>query len=219
MSAQPNNSILIGFRVLQEVIGIGRPVGSREISRRLSIEHSKANRTLGTLVSTGLLQKRSDRKYLPGPAVHVLSALSLRASGLIPAALPILGPLQAEGVTVALGARWGDTVVYLLHASPDQPLAASAGAHALFPANQSILGQVLPEHPDSANQSTLSLLPATSYSYCDRTSYHSWAARIPGVNYVGVAAVVSDGHEWSVATNETRQRLFCIAEEIGSAFR
>lgn len=85
--SQPNRSIIAGVTVLQEVVAAGAPVGSRELARRLGLEHSKANRILGTLVHMGMLRRTADRRYAPGAGVHVLSAQSLRASGLIQASL------------------------------------------------------------------------------------------------------------------------------------
>ena len=85
-SAQPNQSILRGFLILQEVIVASTPLGSREVSRIVQIEHSTVNRVLGTLVQTGMLQQNTEKKYMPGPRIHVLSALSLTASRLIPSA-------------------------------------------------------------------------------------------------------------------------------------
>ncbi len=141
--AQANQSILAGFQVLQEVITAAQPLGSREVARRMGLEHSRVNRILGTLATAGMLQQNSDTKYYPGPGLHALSALSLHASGLIPAALPVLEPFHAEGATVALGTLWKDTIVYLLHANPSQDLPSSAGAHENYPKEKSVLTRVL----------------------------------------------------------------------------
>jgi len=149
--AQVNQSILSGFEILQEVIAAGIPLGSREVARRLKMEHSRTNRILGTLRESGMLSQTSESKYVPGPGIHVLSALSLHASGLIPAALPVLESFHVNGATVALGTVWGDTVVYLLHANPTQDLAHSAGAHENYPRHKSIFASVLgPNTPPKA---------------------------------------------------------------------
>lgn len=177
--AQANQSIASGFEVLQEVISAGRPLGSREVARRLGMEHSRANRILGTLASVGMLVQNQDSRYLSGPRVHVLSALSLNASRLIPAALPQLRPFHAEGATVALGTLWRDTVVYLLHANPTQDLAASAGAHDSYPRDRSIIGTLLADDGPSA-------------LWQDRPEEGSrgWAARVGNHGAMAIAVVL-----------------------------
>ncbi len=140
LPAQPNQSVIAGVTILQAVIAEGAPVGSRYIARLLDCEHSKVNRILGTLVHMGMLRRTGDRKYVSGPGVHVLSAQSLRASGLVQASLAPLARFQALGATVALGTVWRETVCYLLHGGPDVELAATAGAHRAFPAGESVIG-------------------------------------------------------------------------------
>lgn len=177
--AQPNQSILRGFIVLQEVIVAGHPVGSREIARNLEMEHSSINRILGTLTVTGILQQNKEKKYLPGPRIHVLSALSLNASQLIPSSLSVLEPFHKLGATVALGTLWRDTVVYFLHARPDQDIAQSAGVHESYPADKSIIGTVLASGG-----------PVSAYE--DRPEYNTraWGARIGETENIGIAVVL-----------------------------
>ena len=181
--AQPNFSILRGFLILQEVIVAGRPVGSREISRIVKIEHSTTNRILGTLVETGMLQQNSESKYLSGPRIHVLSALSLNASRLIPSALPILETFHANGALVALGTLWREVVVYLLHARSDQDIAQSAGVHESFPANKSVIGRVLA--PGG---------PRSTYEDRPLLQERAWGARIGERENVGIAVVLPFNH-------------------------
>jgi DNA-binding IclR family transcriptional regulator len=87
--------------------------------------------------------RTADRKYIPGPGIHVLSAMSLGASGLLPRALNDLQALGDTGYIVALGVVWRDEMTYLYHGGPGiSPGDAMArGAH--FPAARSALGQVL----------------------------------------------------------------------------
>ncbi len=181
--AQPNQSILRGFLVLQEVIVAGRPIGSREISRLVKIEHSTVNRILGTLVETGMLQQNFESKYLPGPRIHVLSALSLNASRLIPATLPVLEKIHSQGALVALGTLWRDMVVYLLHARAEQDIAHSAGVHEHYPANKSVIGKVL-----MANG------PKSIWEDRPELQERAWGARIGEKENVGIAIVLPQGH-------------------------
>ena len=184
LPAQPNQSILRGFNILQEVIAFGRPVGTREIARMLDLELSAVTRTLGTLAATGVLQQTKDKKYEPGPRIHVLSALSLNASQLIPASLTALKPFHDLGATVALGTLWRDTVVYFLHARADQDIAQSAGVHESYPANRSIIGKVLkPDGPLSAWEDRIQF------------NHRAWGARIGEYEQVGLAIVLPIDHE------------------------
>jgi DNA-binding IclR family transcriptional regulator len=142
--AQPNRSIQDGLECLWQLVAEGRPVGSREMARMLDMEPTRANRMLGTLAAMGLAARTPERKYVPGPGIHVLAAMSLRGSRLLDAAAePIERLADRTGGGVALGVLWRRHVCYLFHGRPDEaPLAAVAG-HNLYPAEQSSNGKVL----------------------------------------------------------------------------
>ena len=99
--AQPNQSIIMGVTVSQEVVTANIPLGSCEVARRLNLEHSRVNRVLGTLGHIGLLRQDEAKKYSAGPGIHALSARSLHASGLVSASLGPLSELLRPGATVA----------------------------------------------------------------------------------------------------------------------
>ena len=140
LPAQPNQSLIDGLACLQLLAGSGQPVGSRELARLLGLEPTRVNRLLKTLAHLGLAQQGDDRKYRPGPAVHVLAAQAMFGSGLLRRALPALEPLHRLGHLVALGVLWRDRVSYLYHADPGMPAAAAVGRVGLFPAAESGLG-------------------------------------------------------------------------------
>ena len=142
--AQPNRSIRDGLECLWQLVAEARPVGSREMARMLEMEPTRANRMLGTLAAMGLAARTPERKYVPGPGIHVLAAMSLRGSRLLDAAVEPLHELaHRTGGRVALGVLWRRRVCYLFHGSPDEaPLAAVAG-HNLYPAERSSIGRVL----------------------------------------------------------------------------
>ena len=142
-TTRSNQSIQCGIRCLALMAGAGQPLGSREMARRLGLEHTRVNRALGTLEQLGLAAKTENRKYRPGPAIHVLAAQSLRGSGLLSVALSELRSLHDDGCTVALGVLWEKQVCYLVHANPGEKLDESIGKHELWPAEQSSLGVVL----------------------------------------------------------------------------
>jgi DNA-binding IclR family transcriptional regulator len=143
LPAQPNQSLIDGLSVLQALASAGRPVGSREMARLLSLEPTRVNRLLKTLSATGVARQREDRRYEPGPGMHVLAAQSMFGSGLLRLALPILETLRKRDLSVAIGVLWRRHVAYLVHALPRQPIAAGLGRAGLYPAEQSSIGIVL----------------------------------------------------------------------------
>jgi DNA-binding IclR family transcriptional regulator len=143
INAQPNQSLIDGFATLQALATAPEPVGNRELARRLGFEPSRVNRLLKTLAYLALARQTSDRKYCPGPGMHVLSAQSLFASGLIQRALPALEKLRRFGHTVALGVLWRDNVSYLFHAPPGMDSAHALGRVGLYPATSGGIGIAL----------------------------------------------------------------------------
>ena len=139
--AQPNKSLKNGLACLQALAALDRPAGSRELSRLLGIEHTKVNRHLGTLTELGLAARTRDRKYMPGPAIHVLAAQALKGSGLLAAALPHIRPLMDERLAVALGILWQGRVCYVVFARPGEPVEQGIGSQALYPAAISTVGR------------------------------------------------------------------------------
>lgn len=113
MPAQPNQSLIEGLRVLQTLVSHEGSIGSRQMAALLGLEPTRANRLLGTLVSVGLAQQGADRKYRPGPGVHVLAAQSLHGSHLLGAALPHLETLGGLGLNVTLGVLWQRQISFL----------------------------------------------------------------------------------------------------------
>lgn len=143
MPAQPNRSIMDGMAVLQALCGSRTPVGSRQLARDLGLEPTRVNRLLKTLAALGMAKQTNDRKYLPGPGVHVLASQSLYASGLLHASLPVLEALPPPGFMVALGVLWRRHVSYIYHGHRDTPASEAIGTRGLFPAEASGLGHVL----------------------------------------------------------------------------
>lgn len=109
----------------------------------LGLEPTRVNRLLKTLAFVGLAQQNEQRKYLPGPAIHVLAAQSMRGSGLIRRALEPLESLFDLDLQVAMGVLWDDQVCYLYHHSPGESAGEGLGREPLYPAASSGLGQVL----------------------------------------------------------------------------
>src|SRR4051812_46086597 len=142
-NAQPNQSLIDGILTLQALASAAEPVGCRELARQLGANTTRVNRLLKTLAYMGIVRQTSDRKYAPGPGMHVLAAQSLFASGLIRRALPELERLRRFGHTVAMGVLWNDSVSYLFHAPPGIEAARGLGRIGVLPATTSGIGIVL----------------------------------------------------------------------------
>jgi DNA-binding IclR family transcriptional regulator len=141
--AQPNQSLIDGLACLQALAAHAQPIGSRELGRMLGLEPTRVNRLLKTLAFVGLAQQNEQRKYLPGPAIHVLAAQSVRGSGLIRRALGPLESLFELDLQVAMGVLWDDQVCYLYHHSPGESAGLGIGREPLYPAASSGVGQAL----------------------------------------------------------------------------
>ena len=140
--AQPNASLISGLDCLHEVASAGT-VGGRELARRLKMEPTRAHRLLKTLASQGYLTQDKSGRYEPGPAMHLLSAQSLRSSGLLMRAGPALESLTLFKSVIALGMLWRTEVVYIFHSNPGERATAGLARQPLFPASLSSIGLVL----------------------------------------------------------------------------
>ncbi|PAX09069.1 IclR family transcriptional regulator [Sphingomonas lenta] len=143
LPAQPNNSLMLGMECLRAITDARRPIGSREVARRMGLTHTRVNRLLGTLAYMGMLERDAERRYRPGPALHMLAAQSIMASRLLPAAMPVLKRLSRQGHTVALGTLWQGRICYLFHERPGQSVEDAILRHEIWPADQSSLGIAL----------------------------------------------------------------------------
>lgn len=141
--AQINQSILDGISVLQALAGSDMPVGGKDLAERLNMDSTRVNRLLKTLASIGMTQQTKGRKYIPGPGIHVLSAQSLYASGLLRSAMPTLEQLGKLDLTVAMGVLWFDTVSFIYHAKPGMRATEGIGRMGVRSATTSGIGMVM----------------------------------------------------------------------------
>ncbi|CAN5562534.1 global regulatory protein [soil metagenome] len=151
LPAQPNQSLLDGLVVLQTLATTGSPMGGRELARQLGWNPMRVNRLLKTLAFAGMARQTPDRRYVAGPAMHVLSVQSLFASGLLRRSIEPVEKLPRGRFAVALGVLWREQVCYLFHAGAGQPLTSALGTHMLYPSTQSSTGMALLSHqsPDT----------------------------------------------------------------------
>lgn len=140
LPAQPNQSLIDGLAVLQALTAAGEPVGGRALARQLDLEPTRTNRLLKTLAHLGLAQQGPDRRYAAGPAVHVLAAQSLRASGLVSRAIEPLRRLASFDCIVAMGVLWRTEVCYIYFATPGATVEQALGSRDPHPATTSGLG-------------------------------------------------------------------------------
>ncbi len=143
MPAQPNQSLIDGLNCLQGVASCDRPVGCRALARQMGLNPTRANRLLKTLHGLGMVAQDSENRYFAGAGIHVLSALSLRASNLLHRALPHLLEIESSIHVLALGLLWKNHVSYLFHGNVQMPLWESIGRVQVHPCTQSSLGMAL----------------------------------------------------------------------------
>ncbi|WP_165690860.1 helix-turn-helix domain-containing protein [Consotaella salsifontis] len=142
-SAQPNQSVIDGFRCLQYIASSEQPVGGRELARALGLDPSRVNRLLLTMAHMGLTQKTAKRKYVTGHGIHVLAAQSIRRSGLFRATAEALEKLAHPDFTTALGSLWEGHVVYLYHARAGDSLSQALGGYRIQHPCESVIGLCL----------------------------------------------------------------------------
>jgi len=143
LPAQPNQSLIDGLATLQAVAAAPEPVGTRALARQLGLDPTRANRLLKTLAHLGLTRRSLDGRYGAGPAIHVLAAQSLRASGLIRRSLKPLQELGRFDAIVAMGVLWRDEVCYIYFAPPGADIDQALGSRDPHPATTSGLGLAL----------------------------------------------------------------------------
>jgi DNA-binding IclR family transcriptional regulator len=146
MPAQPNRSLADGVALLGVLCSGNGSIGSRELARQMGWEATRANRLLGTLRDLGLAEQDADRRYRPGPGVHLLAAQCLHGSGLLAAAIPVIRELRQPDMGFALGVLWQGNVCYLLHAGAGKPIEEGMRKASLLPADASSIGMVLEAH-------------------------------------------------------------------------
>lgn len=141
--SQPNASVAGGVEILIVLSGAGEALSSGEVARRAEIQPVRANRLLKTLAMIGMVYQRADRKYEPGPGLHVLAAQALFGSGLLRAAMEPIRSLRSGRDIVALGVLWRGNVAYQYHGRSDEPIEEGIGKMTFYPALQSSIGQAL----------------------------------------------------------------------------
>lgn len=233
-AAQPNQSLIDGLAVLQGLAVANEPVGSREMARRLGLEPTRVNRLLKTLAALGLARQEPDRRYVPGPGMHVLSVQALYGSGLVRRAMPILAELHQTGLTVALGVLWRAKVCYLFHATPGRSPAEGWSATGLFPAHHSAVGLPLlaalsatdltalyrdademPEEGLPALRSRLSQIQSDGYVYLPPGGAREDAAVGVAVGHPAFAGLALAGKISSKQVPQLAARLIDAAKHIG----
>lgn len=143
MPAQPNQSLADGVALLGVLCSGNGSIGSRELARQMGWEPTRANRLLGTLRDLGLAEQDAERRYRPGPGVHLLAAQCLHGSGLLAAAIPVIRELRQPTLGFAMGVLWQGKVCYLLHAGAGKPIEEGMRRSNLFPADESSIGMML----------------------------------------------------------------------------
>jgi IclR family KDG regulon transcriptional repressor len=83
--------------------------GNNEIARRLGLNKSTVSNTMHTLADLGVLEIRSDGKFIFGPRFYILGNMASKRSELQQTAHPYLGIINRETkLSTFLGIRSGD---------------------------------------------------------------------------------------------------------------
>ncbi|KXX69298.1 helix-turn-helix domain-containing protein [Flammeovirga sp. SJP92] len=149
--AQPIQGLIDGLEVLQTLTVLDKPASVKDISEMLNMEKTKVNRLLRTLSFLGYTYQDSQRRYIPGAAVHVLAAHSLHASKVFQIAFKYIEPLLELDCVVAIGVLWNNHVSYLYHWSPGMSTMEAIGKMAVYPLEKSSIGQILLAHRDEVD--------------------------------------------------------------------
>ncbi len=127
LPAQKVNGIIDGLAVLQALAVSPEPVSGSQLAARLKLNPVRVSRILKTFAHLGYTYRTRSRRYAVGPAMHVLAAQSMTASGLLGRAVGYLEKLADDRLVVALGVLWHDQACYLYHKRPGQEYGFSSG--------------------------------------------------------------------------------------------
>jgi DNA-binding IclR family transcriptional regulator len=150
----PDRGLVDGLECLKAIVAAGRAVSSSDVARALRMTPARASRLIGTLGHLGLVERADDGDaqadtdadddtYRPGAAIHMLAALSLRASPLLEVALPYAKRWWQDGFSVTVGVLYKHDICLLLHARPEWPFERAVAGHELWPASWSTAGVAL----------------------------------------------------------------------------
>lgn len=160
LPSQPNQSVIDAMTCLQTLVANAGAVGNRELARQMGLNITRVNRLLKTMAHVGMVRQTPQRKYLPGPGMHVLTALALGGDPLLTAGVPLLeAELRAmpETQALAFGMLWQRHVAYLFHCPGGDGADGSSRrervavrSHNIFPAARSSIGRVLLAHEEAS---------------------------------------------------------------------
>jgi len=143
MGFQKNKSVEDALRVLTELAGERKPLGCRELARKLSMETTRVNRLLQTLKLCGFAAQDARQRYLSGPQTQILAAQCVHGSALLRGALKVIAGMKGCEYVVALGVLHKDKVCYLYHALPGMEIQEGIGRMDLYEASSSSIGMAL----------------------------------------------------------------------------
>jgi DNA-binding IclR family transcriptional regulator len=158
LPSQPNQSVIDAMTCLQTLVAQGGAVGNRELARQMGLNITRVNRLLKTMAHVGMVRQTPQRKYLPGPGMHVLTALALGGDPLLTAGVPLLETelrTLPSAQMLAFGMLWQRHVAYLFFAhGGDSGLrqgdTVALRSRSIFPAIRSSIGRVLLAHEEPA---------------------------------------------------------------------
>lgn len=207
LPAQKVGGLIDGMAVLQVLATNHQPVSGASLARQLQLSPVRVNRLLKTFAYLGYAHQDASRRYTVGPAIHVIAAQTMNASGLLRRAFGYLEKLNEEAPTVALGMLWRDKVCYLFHKTAAMPMAAGIGNESLFKAEESSIGlALLAALPDEAVEAIYrGRLPAALPAQLNRTRAEGHALVRHGDHYSMAVAIGSPAYAGLAATGLKEQ--------------
>jgi DNA-binding IclR family transcriptional regulator len=228
---QPNRSVQNGLACLEAVSRADAPVGSRELARQLDLGHATVSRLLNTLAELNYLSKTENRKFTPGPGLHVLTAQSMNNSHLLRCSLPTLRELgELHRYRVALGTLWRGLVSYMYFQFEDRNFQTGLMGHRTFPAHDSSIGRVLMAHrpplPDGETYPDSMSIPAAEaekiraqgYAFVDNVNSYQSLSRSLG--HPPTAALALSVHsDAGVSRREMEEKTAWAVAQIEATLR
>ncbi len=190
------------MHVLSVMAAEKKPLGVTEIARHLDFPKSAVHRTLGTLVTTGFVEKddESSRYYL-GPRAIDLGLAAIGNPDMRVAAVPIMEQLTTETrETTTLSVLVGTHRIYVLQVEAPRTVRMTVKLGVRFPLYAGASGKailsVLPDARRAAYLSEVELDPLTpdTITSCDRLEHE-----IAQIRELGYAVSFGERDPWAAA--------------------
>jgi DNA-binding IclR family transcriptional regulator len=223
LPTQQIDGLIDGIAVLQELAASKTPIPGVELAARLNLTPTRISRILKTFAYLGFTHCNSSRKYTIGPAMHVMAAQSMAASGLLRRAFEYLELLSDDYVTVALAVLWKRKVYYLFHKAGNVKPFEGIGSNLLYNAEISspgmallaeysdeMLREIFSESEYSELRSRIKDVRREGFALIEREEHYSVAIAIGSPGYAALAVTVPKSTE--MLEKAVAQLRYCVCQ-------